>query len=861
MPNVNNLKILRIVCFLVVITLIGLYIILMWWIVTKTKEIPVNVGLGNQERMELGNQESVGLDNQESVEIDNQEWAGLGNEEWMGLCDEDLQIRRGRYIEILKKRRILNNTDSDNSELEILSEAEKLDIQNDIRLAENLQFNTYLYLNDLLRTEDEKRNAVYNSYLNNKNESMLKFAVGLGKSFQERMILINEIARSYQDAQDDSICIYSYISEIKDFDWDFFIQLSTFLSVHAPVTYKERSETEEYKRNQQIPEYTSGDVLVNLWKYSDDICRYDFDLNWFEHFEIDVFIKDMERSQEFEFSINQFESVGLQEIYNNSPLFKTELSVLFHALYSIFSIPEVVHDLRFVFSTELLDSIIYNMQRNPSRLNAMITAMKLNNMPAIKVHIKNMILLIQSLIGLLCRFVDPYDVHIGNVSQENLIFITLLHMRKFFFVYSLVNVNATMKMATHARIYNDIYNILCIAYEFSPLLYNGKELWGKRVIRQNRYELCRIKKSIDKMKLPTAGKYSTIESSPLTIKYVPANQYFLVYFVDNLHHTRRPVYIPDGYINISAEHIIMHISKVYDIDYKLIHAFRYCMEDSCWDYIEYPTFYEIKYKSNSKIIVFYYIPETLNPREVNDLMFVEFKIQKATKENGEADKNIIPLPLFLNKFYVSMLKMSGHSYQNNISEEPPMPINRLDSVKKTRPYVYAFNSSNKLLTFYQHLYIDCARDESKIRCDVDHLIATHTHKYICYGKSHEDSYVEFYSRKVMKNEYYSIIIDATMQPMVAYRLEDQNNHRALIYSVKSRNSNGYFTSIYSNVFNKFISPVFFYKTNSRIACLELRSLLFAEPGNKAPVFMVFQPVRQNIINDMGLISFSLFQLL
>ncbi|KAI5157470.1 hypothetical protein NEPAR06_2470, partial [Nematocida parisii] len=43
MPNVNNLKILRIVCFLVVITLIGLYIILMWWIVTKTKEIPVNV--------------------------------------------------------------------------------------------------------------------------------------------------------------------------------------------------------------------------------------------------------------------------------------------------------------------------------------------------------------------------------------------------------------------------------------------------------------------------------------------------------------------------------------------------------------------------------------------------------------------------------------------------------------------------------------------------------------------------------------------------------------------------------------------------------------------------------------------------
>ncbi|OAG30570.1 hypothetical protein NEIG_00082 [Nematocida sp. ERTm5] len=819
MLNVNNLKILRIVCLLVVTALIGLYVILLWWTVTKTKEKPVMVGLD----------------------------------------DEDLQIRTARYNEILKKRRILNNTDGVNSELEILSEAEKLDIRNGIRLAENLQFNTYLYLNDLLRTEDEKRNAVYNSYLKNKNESMLKFVAGLGKSFQERMILINEITRSYQTAQNDSV--YSYISEIEGFDWDIFIQLSKFLSVHAPVTYKERSETEEYKRTHQRAEYTSGDVLVNLWKYSDDICKYEFDLNWFEDFEIDVFIKDMERTEEFQFSMNQFESVGLQEIYNNSPLFKTELSDLFHALYSIFSIPEVVHDLRFVFNAQFLDSIIYNMQRNPSRLNAMLTAMQLNNMPAIRVHVKNMVLLMQALIGLLSRFVDPYDVHTGKVSQENLIFLTLLQMRQFFFVSSLVNTNATVKMAKHARIYNDMYNILCIAYEFSPLLYNGRELWGKRVIRQNRYELCRIKESIDKMKLPTVEKYNTIESSPLTIKYVPANRYFLVYFVDNLHHTRRPVYIPDDHINISAEHIILHISKVYDINYKLIHAFRYCMEDRCWDYIEYPTLYEIKYKPKPHIIVFYYIPEILNPREVNNLMFVEFKIQKTVKKNGKVDKNIIPLPLFLNKFYVSMLKLSGHSYQNNISEEPPMPINSLHSVKKTRPYVYAFNSSDQSLTFYQRLYIDCVRDECKTRCDIDHLIATHTHKYICYDKSHEDSYVEFYSRKVMKNEYYSIITDVTSEPVVAYRLTDQNNHRALTYSVKSRNSNGYFTSICSNVFNKFFSPVFFYKTNSRIACLELKPLLFAEPDNKAPVFMVFQPVRQNIINDMGLISFSLFQLL
>ncbi|KAI5165290.1 hypothetical protein NEIRO03_0248 [Nematocida sp. AWRm78] len=614
------------------------------------------------------------------------------------------------------------NTVESNSEVSTNTSNAILNIQK-----VNYSFDPTIYLN-LKYSYDTLYNRLCNAFysINDKNDfwGLIK---KIGSNIQERTILVDDILTCYRMDFNNFKMLFDNLFQDSSIDIYLFLELQQFITKFGPKMYMDEKDLKQiglYLNN----EFTVGDIIESKNKYS----------------KID--------SDDFRIFIPLSDS-------NNS-------CFLVVAIQMLLNIPEIRSDLINAMDSNLIKDVCSIIPNDSDGCENALYKIMNETVPG-----SDVLDVVLSLFNILHDSIE-YNSNDEKKREEHDIMKSLNYSK--IAIYNILNkkfnycINNRNNYFNTESVYAYLYNMMCLFYRLCPAYNNQKvEIRGKRVIKEENYSSYQVNYTLtpeidsvcieipndknpeirivnDSIKLDQMLNGISLYSDALDT----SNYFFSVYYVDNQEQIRKPVWYP-GFnqfhkLSVLKRYIHMHYNKPED----MIHLFLYNRINKTWSYdapSETKTIKDVL--AASCIPVFYYIPETFRlNNNTPSFLFVQFQNTKERK-----NLNSLPLPLFLSKLQVPLLKKIFTEENKN----PDYTACIVDPMKLDNhvPYTYKYTSETNNSIYSTLLINDC---NNLFYPDSNNIEFAQTANSINSTENNNTESVVFYVKKPELHRYYTI---------------------------------------------------------------------------------------------------------
>ncbi|OAG31467.1 hypothetical protein NEIG_00767 [Nematocida sp. ERTm5] len=668
------------------------------------------------------------------------------------LEKENMSIKEGGSVDFKEK---LDSFDTKNASLQSNNHQDcaEADVDTDMcNEVSKINFNPLIYMKDVINSIRNPEEVIAESFNKCVEYTIYEFVFLLGRSIQERKLLISEIER---ECTTNEVSKYQYIfdhpkSQITKTD---IVQLKMFIDVHGPRIYNDEKEALSMPEDSNNLNLTIGDILVRLKNY------YNQDKLLLDNCFMDIF-----------------------NMNNNVK----------KALESLLTIPEIIYDLSYVINLETIKtSAARIMDKKDDR------HYHINNWFSTNTSNSSGFLMLYYILTTLKDIAEIHRVYSSNfrelcnnrdylirIKEIELQFEQIMSEREVFY-----SIHAGEYDRYHL-VYIDLYNAICAFYESTPFfVYNegeeeskiihndetkkeipynndsvstkeqnsdnpkGKiiELWGKKIIEEEKLLLWNhgIKSPMfdkDIKCLVSQSEMPFLIDSP----EIPSN--FEFYVINNSEQKRYTHYLPRKYEDqLTAMDILKYAVEMHGLEEKYTHIILYHKKTRKWSNESDKHNFSFKKLLDNDLVPFiYYIPlfsENLNKENSNEnemLFLVEF-----TTENPIVNGSILRVPLFLNELLfksisnfkisaISQLCASGNSINSQIVKYKEIePIKQLNCFAPQYPYIIEVIED---FPIYSGMYVDL---EKSTITSIDSLISSSAHAkfFFDFRKEYLNSYI------------------------------------------------------------------------------------------------------------------------